>query len=258
MHQFLNIRHFVVYATICWVWGCRQQAAELHEPNARQYPIDSSLSADKATEAFIAPYRNRVNAVLDTPLSYAPETYTKTDGERNTSLGNLMADIMLRMADSLAARTQEAAPDIALLNHGGVRSILSKGPVTERTSYALMPFENTIFIQELRGETVAEMVRFLRDAGVPHPVSGMKIRLDDEGRIDEISIGGKPLNQDSTYRVATSSYLVSGGDGMDFFKKAVTSRDTGYKIRNALTDYFKATDTLRSALDDRFTQKNRG
>ena len=258
MQPVLNFRLFVVFITFLWLEGCRQQAVEYHDPAVVHYPVDSTLATDKAIEAFVSPYRAHVNAVLDSPLSYAPDTYTKTDGERNTSLGNLMADIMLSMTDSLARRPQQAAPDIALLNHGGIRSILSKGPVTERTSYALMPFENTIFIQELRGETVAEMVRFLRDAGVPHPVSGIKIKLDADGRIDEISIGGKPLDQDSTYRVATSSYLVSGGDGMDFFKKAVNSRDTGYKIRNALTDYFKATDTLRTAIDDRFTQKNPG
>ena len=165
-----------------------------------------------------------------------------------------MADMILKMTDSLATLKGIHAVDVALLNHGGIRGIISEGAVSERTSYELMPFENTIFIQELSGETMAEMVRFLIDASSPHPFSGMKIVLDQEGRIAEVGINGKPLDQSRTYRVATSSYLVRGGDNMDFFKKAVSGEDTGYKIRNAITDYFKTTDTLRARVDDRFTQ----
>lgn len=235
--------------------GCGQQPERIQEIEASRYEIDSSLSPVKAIDDWVAPYRHHVDSILDRPLSFAPKTITKSDGERNTSLGNLMADIVKVMTDSLTRLQNEKPVDMVLLNHGGIRGIISKGPVNERTSYALMPFENTIFIQELSGETVAEMVRYLVNTKSPHPFSGMRIALNARGRLDEVSIGGIPLDQSRTYRVATSSYLVAGGDNMNFFKNALTSVDTGYKIRNALTDYFKLTDTLTASVDDRFTQK---
>ena len=254
MHKNLKTAHFVLFITFLCGASCRHQPPQLREIGASHYQIDTTLPSDEVLDTFIKPYRERVNEVLDTPLSFSPVTYTKTDGSLNTSLGNLMADMVLQMTDSLASLKGTPPADVALLNHGGIRGIISVGAVSERTSYELMPFENTIFIQELSGETIAEMVRFLIDASSPHPFSGMRIVLDAEGRIAEVSIQGKPLDQSRTYRVATSSYLVTGGDNMNFFKKAVSGEDTGYKIRNAITDYFKVTDTLRAQVDDRFIQ----
>ncbi|HMC02386.1 MAG TPA: hypothetical protein VKN14_15205, partial [Flavobacteriaceae bacterium] len=57
-----------------------------------------------------------------------------------------------------------------------------------------------------------------------------------------------------TYYVATNDYLYSGGDNMTFFKPNDSLYDLNYKIRNALIDYFKKTDTIKPVIDDRFIQ----
>ncbi|WKX75411.1 hypothetical protein [Zobellia laminariae] len=61
-----------------------------------------------------------------------------------------------------------------------------------------------------------------------------------------------PLEEDKTYYVATSNYLVNGGDSMVFFEDAVNITNTDYLIRNAMIDYFKKTDTLKPVIDNRF------
>ena len=43
--------------------------------------------------------------------------------------------------------------DIVLLNNGGIRSIISKGPISEKTAFELMPFENSIVVVKLKGSS---------------------------------------------------------------------------------------------------------
>lgn len=214
--------------------------------------IDSTLAADDSVAAFVKPYHDRVNHVLDAPLAFAPKLLSKKDGELNSSLGNLLADIVLQQADALSRKQTGTGVDLALLNLGGIRSVISAGPVSERTSYEVMPFENTIYLATMKGKAVRDLVGFLVAAGEAHPVAGLQIVLNADGSLRSVNIGGQPFDEDRTYTVATSNYLVGGGDGMDFFSQAESTRDTGYRIRNAMTDYFRQTDTLRAAVDDRF------
>jgi len=253
----LYIKFFVVSIAILSTAACRQQAMRLGEIETSQVQIDSTLGEVDSLEAYIAPYREHVDEVLNAPLCYAPETLSKTDGKRNSSMGNLMADILLKEADKVLRLRENIRVDMAIMNHGGIRTAISKGPVSERTAYEVMPFENGLVVAALKGNTVAEMVDFLRQAEVPHPVSGLKIRLDSEGNLEFLRIQGKPLDPEKTYYVATSDYLIGGGDRMTFFQQHEALYKTDYKIRNAMVDYFKEIDTLRSRVDDRFIQIER-
>ena len=99
MHK-LYLKLFVVFVTIVGVSACRQKPARLDKIKTSQVRIDSTLGAVDSLDAYIAPYRKRVDEVLNTPLCYAPETFSKTDGKRNSSMGNLMANILLEQAGS--------------------------------------------------------------------------------------------------------------------------------------------------------------
>lgn len=249
----LKIKLFVAFVTIS-VLSCRQGPVVLTHLKAGYQPVDSTLLQEDSLEAFIAPYRDHVNSVLDAPLAFAPATLAKTDGDLNSSIGNLMADIVLAAADSLSRLQDKKPVDMVLLNFGGIRAVISEGTVTERHAYEVMPFENTIYLATLSGGQVLEMLRYLAEARRAHPIAGMRIRLGRGGALESVLIGGQPFDETRSYRVATSNYLVSGGDNMTFFEGATETEDTGYRIRNAMVDYFRAVDTLRAQPDDRFTQ----
>ncbi|MEJ2585230.1 MAG: 5'-nucleotidase [Robiginitalea sp.] len=253
MHK-LYIKLFVIIITIIGFSACREQGVRLDEIRTTQVRIDSTLDEVDSLEAFIEPYRKHVNEALNAPLCYAPKILSKTDGKRNSSMGNLMADIILRQADKVLNRRENIRVDMAVLNYGGIRTAISRGPVSERTAYEVMPFENGLVVVGMKGTAVAKMVEFLRKAEVPHPVSGMKIGLDAMGNLESLSIQGRPLEPDNLYYVATSDYLIGGGDRMTFFQEHEALFKTGYKIRNAMVDYFREVDTLRSRVDDRFVQ----
>jgi 2',3'-cyclic-nucleotide 2'-phosphodiesterase (5'-nucleotidase family) len=189
---------------------------------------------------------------LDSTLAYAPKTITKEDGEYNTTAGNLMADVVRLQANPIFKSRTGKDIDLVLLNHGGIRSIISAGRVNARNAFEIMPFENTIVVAAIKGTDVTEMVAFLAQGGIAHPISGMQIVLDKDRKIRKALVNGEPILPERTYYVATSNYLVSGGDHMGFFKNNTSITDTDYLIRNAMIDYFKKVDTLAPVIDDRF------
>ncbi len=250
----LKIQHFVIIITILISSACKQGPVGVAKIEATQMAIDSTLGQIDSIETYVKPYRNRINEVLDSTLAYAPKMITKDDGEYNTSAGNLLADIILSEANPIFKSRTGKEIDFVLLNHGGIRSIISKGKVTARTAYEVMPFENSIAVVELEGVAVIEIVEFLMKSGRAHPISGMQIILDSSGELKSLKIQGKPVDKNRRYYVATSDYLATGGDNMVFFKNALSISNMNYLVRNAMIDYFKKVDTLSAMIDDRFVR----
>lgn len=117
-----------------------------------------------------------------------------------------------------------------------------------------MSFENLIVEVELKGEILIKMIDYLIIAKRAHSVSGMQLILNKDRTLKSFTIGGKPLDPNRNYDLATSDYLVTGGDNMNFFKDAISKTETNYKIRNAMIDYFSKVDTLAPKVDLNFYQ----
>lgn len=220
----------------------------------KQIAITDSLPSDQTIENFIKPYRENVNKNLDGVLSYAVDTYSKSDGYLNTAIGNFIADVMYEQSNPIFKKRSSHDIDFVVLNHGGIRAIISKGNITTRTAFGVMPFENSIVVTKLKGEQIKELLDYLAEAKRAHPISKLKILLDADGKFNSAAIKGQPIDYNKSYYVLTNDYLLNGGDRMDFFKKRDTAYVLDYKIRNALIDYLTKTDTIRPVIDDRFIQ----
>lgn len=245
------------YILICFFLlilnSCKQEN-NLYKIEGKQITILDSLETNPDIEAFIKPYREHVEKDLDSVLSYAVNTYSKTDGEFNTAIGNLMADAVYEEANPIFKNRTGHDIDIVLLNHGGIRSIISKGNVTTKTAYEVMPFENAVVVVELKGQQVLEMINYLAKAKRAHLISGIKLILDKDFKVKSATIKSEPIDMNKTYFVATNDYLYLGGDNMSFLKTNDSLYNLDYKIRNVLIDYFKKKDTLNPKIDDRFIQ----
>ena len=237
---------------IIFLISCKSEALKTSEISAERIPIDQSLEANKDIEDFIKPFSDHINKTLDSIVAYNPQDLNKSDGELNTAIGNLMADVVMAQAAPVFKSRTGNEIDMVLLNHGGIRSTVGTGPVTARTAYSLMPFENEIVVVELNGSKIQEMLSYLEKNRTAHPLSGIKIAMNRNYKITKATIGGKDIDPGKTYFVATSDYLQQGGDNMNFFKDPVNLYRVDYKIRNALIDYFNKVDTLKTARDDRY------
>jgi 2',3'-cyclic-nucleotide 2'-phosphodiesterase (5'-nucleotidase family) len=220
--------------------------------NGKNISISKELSSNKAIEVAIEPYKINLDKSMNEVLSYAVDTYSKTNGDYNTAIGNLMADAVFELSSPVLKSRTGKDLDIVLLNHGGIRSILPKGNVTTKSAYSLMPFENSVVVVPLKGSVVMEMTTYLQEFKKAHPISGLELVLGPDNNYQKILVGGKTVDLEKTYYVATNDYLYNGGDRMYFLKKSDTLYDLNYKIRNVLLDYFTKYDTLNPKKDLRF------
>jgi len=252
----LKIYHLVVFITIISFLSCRDQHFQLTAIHGQQLIIEApnsiSPTVSDSLQKFLEPYQKHLNNVLDAPLCYAPYPISATDGRYNSSAGNLLADIVMAQAGPVFRSRTNKEIDFVVLNHGGIRSGISKGKVSSRTAYEVMPFENIIVIVEMKGKAIRDLVGFLLRSEKPHPISGMQIIIDEKDQLSSVTINGQPFDENKIYNVATSNYLFNGGDDMNFFSTGLEHTEIQYLIRNAMIDYFKSIDTLKAGVDDRF------
>lgn len=249
----MNYRLIFLLITLLTVIACKQDYSTT-KTEGKRIAITDTLATNPKIEAFIKPYRESVERDLDSVLAYAVDTYSKTDGNLNTAIGNFMADAVYDMSNPVFKKRTGKSIDMVLLNHGGIRSIISKGNITSRTAYQVMPFDNAVVVTAIKGEQINDMLNYLSRAKRAHPVSKLKVVLNDDYSLNKATINGGEIEPNKTYFVATNDYLYNGGDRMSFLKSKDTVYSLDYKIRNLLIDYFKKTDTIQPTIDDRFIQ----
>ena len=185
---------------------------------------------------------------LDNVIGFSKGLYTKDDYSKikfNSSLGNLIADIIYKQADSVFYKSFGNNIDFVLQNHGGIRSSLLEGEIKLTDAYKILPFENEIVVLEISKEVFDEMVLFLSNEKFPHPISGFSI-MNDKSLIDK----EKSLND--KFFLATNDYLLSGGDNMFFLERNSRVFNLGYSLRDAFIDYTSNEEDLESKVDNRF------
>ena len=215
--------------------------------------INQQVLSDSSVVKYYQPFKkNLEESLMNTPISYSPETYKKNDGELNSTLSNMFADATYEMSNPVFNKMSGQNIDVVLLNNGGIRSIISKGNISEKTAFELMPFENSIVVLELNGLSIIKMIDYLRKVKLQHPISGLQITLNNDYSVNEVKINGASIENEKKYYVATTDYLLEGGDKMYFLAETTKTTDINYKMRDILIDYFKKYDTLKLKSDNRF------
>ena len=210
--------------------------------------IDIIGLEDSTLTDIINVYKDSIDLKLDNVIGFSKGLYTKDDYSKikfNSSLGNLIADIIFKQADSVFYKSFGNNIDFVLQNHGGIRSSLLKGEIKLTDAYKILPFENEIVVLEISKELFDEMVLFLSNEKFPHPISGFSI-MNDKALIDK----EKSLND--KFFLATNDYLLSGGDNMFFLERNSRVFNLGYSLRDAFIDYTINEEDLESKVDNRF------
>lgn len=248
----VGLKQFVLFLTFILLTSCARQW-QVSKIEGRQIPISDTQAGRPDVEAYIKPYRESIDRDMNKVLCYNPADLDKSHGKWQTAIGNVMADASLEKGNAVLAKRNLQPADFSMLNFGGIRSVIPKGNVTVRSAFEVMPFENSIFMVELKSEQVLELIRYFVSERKAHPLSGISFAIDGQSA-KEITIQGKPFENGKTYRIITSDYLVQGGDRMDFFKKGVAYEDLDYKLRNVLIDYFSERDTLKADTQTRIRE----
>ena len=190
---------------------------------------------DKAVRRLVNRFGVRVNAVLGEKIG---EAALDLDGEhvrlRETNLGDFLADIL----------RQAAGADAAIINGGGIRTSIPQGPILVKNIYAVLPFDNYLVAIKLTGKQIKDALEHgvsgvEEGAGRFPQVSGLSftysLKAPAGSRVKEVLVGGKPLDLQKEYTLATNDFMAAGGDGFQSFGEALKSSPDFSSIGGMLT-----------------------
>ena len=174
-------------------------------------------------------------------------------------MGNVIADAM----------RADVGADVAITNGGGIRGnkVYPEGTtLTRRDIVAELPFGNKTVKISSTGKQIKEALengvsQVENGAGRFPQVSGLKFVWNPKGdvgsRIEMVEIGGKPLNENQTYSLATNDYMGRGGDGYSMFKNAQRLvNESGARLMATVTaDYIQQQGGLKGTLEGRIQSK---
>jgi len=244
----------VLFILFFLIISCESEPDKITKITATTNQIDSLLLHDSTVVREYLPYREKMVEEVNKIISYAPENLVRTDGKLQSSLGNLLADLLYEKANRLFEKETGKKVDFSFSNYGGIRAGIWKGDVKVKNAFNLMPFENTIVVAELTSEKVGELFEYFLIKNEAHPIS-KQVQITLVNDTPKILINGKPINHNKTYFVATSDYLQKGGGDMNFFAAPESLYESNFLVREAIIDYFKSKDTLVSRLDNRVVEK---
>lgn len=188
-------------------------------PAVLVHPVDPTVPPDPGLLAEERRWMARLEAMLAGPAG-ALAAPLPAAGSRaaETALGDLVAD----------AFREAAGADAALVAGSSLRADLPAGALTRRHIVAVLPFSNRVTLLALPGSALREALEAGLSGGHGTTsllqVSGLSYTGDPAAppgrRLADVRIGGAPLRDDVAYRVAVSSYLAGGGEGLAFLAKA--------------------------------------
>ena len=183
----------------------------------------------------VARYERQVDSLLQRVIG---ETQVDLDGEHvrtgETNLGDFVADVM----------RQTAGAEAAIINGGSIRTGIAQGKITVKDIYAVLPFDNYLVAISLTGAQVKAalehgVARLEEPAGSFPQVSGLTFTYSRSApagaRVKDVTVGGRPLDPQKEYVVATNDYLVAGGDGYTVFGEALKSAGDYANLGGTLT-----------------------
>ena len=186
------------------------------------------MVADSSMLQLLAPYKDSINNTMNTVIGFSTQGLTKKQPE--SGLGNFMTDAMRFMSEKQFKKHVHAA----FVNYGGVRAYLPKGNITIGNMFELMPFENVVVLQDIKGDSLQSFLNAIAERN-GWPISGITFGIKDNKAIN-IMVEGKPLDTTATYTIANSDYIVNGGDAIKMLKP-FPQYNIGYLLRDALIAY---------------------
>jgi 2',3'-cyclic-nucleotide 2'-phosphodiesterase (5'-nucleotidase family) len=195
----------------------------------KDYRIEKEAKKDSSVVKMLQPYTLSLNASMDKVIGFSVNGLSAKQPE--SGLGNLMADCMRIMAEKKFGRKVDAG----FMNQYGIRSYIPKGNITVGKIFELMPFDNLVVLQEIKGSVLLQFLnKIAADGG--WPVSrGVKMGIKDKKAVN-ISINEKSLDENALYIIANSDYVAGGGDNCEMLR-GIPQINKGYLYRDVLMEF---------------------
>ena len=203
---------------------------------------------DTTIRAWIRAEQQKYEKDFQKIVGVAEGKFTRS-GSGEAPLNDLITDAM----------RERAGADFAFTNYGGIREDLPRGPVTRGDIFRILPFGNQIVTFRATGRFIKQIIeQKLRGGGRGLAISGGKVifnkKMPDGQRVVYMEIGGKPLDPNRVYLVATTDYLMEGNSGLTLLKTVPQDEIayTGILLREAVIEYINKHSPIRPYTDGRW------
>ena len=210
--------------------------------NAMTEEYDQPVLNEEAATVF-KKYQGKIDSIMSPVIGYTVKNLFKYRPE--SPMSNLMADLLFVSCEKCVGKKA----DFAVMNMGGIRSALSKGPITCGSIYEVSPFENSLCVLEMTGETVYKLFTQIASVG-GEGISGANLVISKDGKLLSAKIGGKAIDMKKTYIVSTLDYVAEGNDKMTAFLDAKSKLfPKTATLRDLLMNYVKECDAMGIQID---------
>jgi len=207
----------------------------------------AGTAAGPELTALVAEYQERIDAQFGRVVCTL-ETDWRRDGGGESNIGNWMCDRV----------RERAGADVALLNSGGIRQNQPAGPVTLLDIQRMLPFSNSLVTCRLSGAELLEILTrnsaaMAADERGTLQVGGVRYgyrQVGDHVEVEQVLVGGEPLQSDRSYLVATLDYVVNQAERYFGFPVPEVA-DLEIALSDAIAEAAQAAGTIRSEVDGR-------
>lgn len=247
-HSYLTIT--LLAAAIC---GCtpKEQTMRIEAGNIKVTATDNNDGAAKV-RAILERDKAYIDSIKSPVLGVAAMALEKYIPE--SPLMNFAADALMEMAQ---LHSKERV-DIAITNKGGLRSNIAAGTITFGDVYNVFTFENRLALLTLNGEQLTQLCKEIAKVG-GEAISGMCLEITREGELVSATVGGKAIEPQATYRIATLDYLSQGNDNLTTLAVGTDLVVTNHLLRDLMMEYIKRETAkgkkISAACDGRITIK---
>ncbi|MEK4631532.1 MULTISPECIES: 5'-nucleotidase C-terminal domain-containing protein [Bacillus] len=201
-----------------------------------QYIDQSKIKPDPDAAGILSKYEEKVKPIISEEVGEAAHDITggySNDGD--TALGNLIADGMKAKMKS----------DFALMNGGGIRDGIKKGPITWGDLYNVQPFGNVLTKLEIKGKDLREIINAQISPvyGPDYSISGFSYTWNPEtGKaIDMKMADGTDIQPEKGYTLTVNQFMATAaGAKYGPIGKLGKNPVTGPEDLEATVDYVKS------------------
>ncbi len=150
-----------------------------------------------------------------------------------SDLSDWAADVLLQSSEGLFG----VKADVSLLNFGGIRCNMPCGDVLLDDLVSMFPFHNQLVLVSLSGRKLQELLRDIVSVRI-QPMGGVQLTVYGKS-LRSARVGGKAIDPDATYRMISSSFLLSGGDDISLNRYADNVQRSNLDILDVVLDYVR-------------------
>lgn len=172
---------------------------------------------DPKIKAFLQPFTDSLENVKRDVIGFAEQDFVN---EGRTGLfpnwaadfGSWYGNLVL---DSIR-RTNPATPslDFAIMNVGGIRNPIPKGPVTAGHILSTFPFSNRFVVMRIKGSDIIETLKVAAKKGGEAVSHELTVVCDSDRNVERVLLDLKEIDPEQTYTVGTIDYVAWGNDDM--------------------------------------------